>query len=58
MQDATAEILSSSGSPEFDTFLKGMIRAFEEVLQAKPALLDDVFQEEETDEIPSRDVGN
>lgn len=40
----------ASTDADFDRFLKGMIWAFNEVLEAKPDLIDD---EEETNEVQS-----
>jgi hypothetical protein len=39
-------------------FLKGMIRSYRETLEAKPALLDDMFEEDEKDEVQTRDSGS
>lgn len=42
-----------SDDPDYDRLIKGMIRAFYEILEWKPELIDD----EEFDEVPTRDTG-
>lgn len=57
VQSIVEEILATRDSPTYDIFLKGMIHAYREFLDVKPALLDDVFQEESTDEVSAGDTG-
>jgi hypothetical protein len=40
--------MGNRNNPEYDTFLKGMVRAFQEVQQAKVELFEeDLFKEDE-----------
>lgn len=50
--DKSLEQLADPDSDEKrDMFLKGKIWAFRDVLDAKPALLDEVFEEEKANEV-------
>ena len=40
IEEATEQILGSF-DPDFDRFLKGMVRAFNEVLEAKPDIIEE-----------------
>jgi len=48
------EVLVQSSDPDFDRLVKGMVRAFYEIQEWKPNLIEN---EEETDEISTRDTG-
>lgn len=47
IQETKDQLSDPDSSPERDRLLKGMIWAFEVILNAKPDLLDALFQEEQ-----------
>ena len=55
IKDAKDQLADPFTDPKFDLVLKGMIRAFNEVLEAKPDLID---EGEDSDEIQTGDLSS
>jgi hypothetical protein len=52
IEEIAEQILGNRDDPSYDTFLKGMVRAYREFLEAKPDMMDDeILEKGETDEV-------
>lgn len=55
IEDAREQLADPFADPKYDLVLKGMIRAFNEVLEAKPDLIE---EGEDSDEVQTGDVSS
>lgn len=55
IEEATEQLLGPTNDRDFDQFVKGMIRAFNEVVEVELELT--IEKENESDEILARDTG-
>jgi hypothetical protein len=54
IEDSKEQLLGANNDRDFDQYVKGMVRAFMEVLDVR---LDLTTEEEDTDEVSPRDIG-